>query len=392
LLKIDLHSRNVLYANGWTENRSIDISDYEQHLKDTGQPVSDTIRGFLRLFGGIKINQGIDFDPIRASRNAGDNARYERWIGKPLCIVGSYNPAVLLMSLEGEIYSVFDKNAALMGSTIDASLNALLSGGKPVMFVPLPRDLAPVQPVHPSKPLHFKKGIENNNEWDPVLKTVTVHEITFEMCRVPPGSFVMGNNEASYDTKPAHDNFVPHGFWIAVHPVTNEQWRWAVEKSAGRVKQPRITDWYSDAEKAQSPVVWIDWYQCQTFTTWLGKGWRLPTEVEWEYAVRGSSDVVLSHEQHALADFHHYEREGPITRENNNEEQTWVGAYNMTGRVLEWTNSQYRPYPYNSSDGREDLSNAIMISLRGLDGINRSRKPPKHSYNNTGLRICIDKL
>jgi formylglycine-generating enzyme required for sulfatase activity len=34
---------------------------------------------------------------------------------------------------------------------------------------------------------------------------------------------------------------------------------------------------------------------------------------------------------------------------------SWVGAMDMSGNVWEWVSSQYKPYPYNASDDREDM-------------------------------------
>ena len=44
------------------------------------------------------------------------------------------------------------------------------------------------------------------------------------------------------------------------------------------------------------------------------------------------------------------------------------GVYDMTGNMWEWTRSEYRPYPYDPNDGREDGQEPArkdFITLRG---------------------------
>ena len=43
------------------------------------------------------------------------------------------------------------------------------------------------------------------------------------------------------------------------------------------------------------------------------------------------------------------------------------GVYDLTGNMLEWTRSKYRPYPYDPNDGREDGAEPTRkyFTLRG---------------------------
>jgi formylglycine-generating enzyme required for sulfatase activity len=75
----------------------------------------------------------------------------------------------------------------------------------------------------------------------------------------------------------------PAGFWMMRTPVTNALWRVAVE--AGAVPEPRATDAYNDAAKAQHPVVFVRRAQARTYAAWVGG--RLPTDGEWTWAARG---------------------------------------------------------------------------------------------------------
>ena len=75
------------------------------------------------------------------------------------------------------------------------------------------------------------------------------------------------------------------------------------------------------------------------------------------------------------------------------------GFFDMHGNVWEWTSSLFRPYVYDSSDGREALADTGKRVLRGggfadpsflLDPALRHPERPGRRYRWNGLRLARD--
>jgi formylglycine-generating enzyme required for sulfatase activity len=112
---------------------------------------------------------------------------------------------------------------------------------------------------------------------------------------VPAGTAWLGGEGGSPGTQQVS---LPQAFYLGVYPVTQVQWQalmggnpsYFAREGGGRDRVKAV----SDTDLMHFPVEQVSWEDAQEFLKRLnerekGSGWlyRLPTEVEWEYACRG---------------------------------------------------------------------------------------------------------
>jgi formylglycine-generating enzyme required for sulfatase activity len=263
-----------------------------------------------------------------------------------------------------------------------------------------------------------------------------------QLVRIPAGHFVMGSVGGPRDEWPPAHVRIDRPFWIGVHEISNAQYA-QFDPSHDSHVEPKQAYQFGvhgyPMDRPEQPVVRVSWERAMAFCRWLsgktGLEVSLPTEAQWEYAARAGSDrpfwfggldddfgtyanladvnirkfasnpyTVDQAYPNATKYDDYMPRERRfddgmlLTCEGGRYKANPWSLYDMHGNVAEWTLSAYRPYPYNASDGREDLGGTERRVVRGgswRDRPMRSTASYRLGYQryqrifNVGFRIVV---
>jgi formylglycine-generating enzyme required for sulfatase activity len=168
----------------------------------------------------------------------------------------------------------------------------------------------------------------------------------------------------SHET-PQFDVFVP-AFYLGVFAVTNEQfarflsetrpearmfgtWASAIThiREPGRLGEPGRVD----PGFERHPVVHVSWLGAAAYCRWAGL--RLPTEVEWEKAARGTDARLFPWGNQWRDDWlcwrrgHRHRNEPTVPVDAHPEGRSPYGIFQMAGNVAEWCEDWYQPRAYD---------------------------------------------
>jgi len=204
-----------------------------------------------------------------------------------------------------------------------------------------------------------------------------------EMVLISGGTFIMGSDNGDPTHQPEHRVEVPD-FYVDRWPITNAEYKTFVDATDYPIPNYHVSwcntegyNWNPETrmypqDKAEHPVVLVSWEDAMAYAAWAGK--RLLTEAEWERAARG-----LNGNRYPWGDDFEASRcnckEAGINQTSSIDTfspngETPEGVIDMVGNVWEWTNSLYRPYPYDADDGRESRQASGFRVLRGASFVN----------------------
>ncbi len=240
----------------------------------------------------------------------------------------------------------------------------------------------------PPKP--FTETIEEEikipDDKDPDKFTLQKLKTTFEMVYVPAGEFLMGSPDAEKGRKEnegLQHKVKVNAFWLAKVETTWDLYDlWYrnkdlprrdeadgefeaknADKKLGpdaitRPTNPYVDDTYGHG-RAGKPAICMSHHAAMVFCQWLRhktkRGYRLPTEAEWEYACRAGSKGAYSFDdsKEKLADYAWFkdnaateDKPDGTTHEVAKKKANAFGLYDMHGNVAEWCLDQYDPKSY----------------------------------------------
>jgi gamma-glutamyl hercynylcysteine S-oxide synthase len=173
------------------------------------------------------------------------------------------------------------------------------------------------------------------------------------MIKIPDGPFVMGSSSERADPQDRPQHTVKSlAYWIDKYPVTNAQYARFVA-ATGHRPPLHWKDGKIPQGELMRPVTMVTWYDATAYAKWAGK--RLPTEVEWEKAGRGTDGRRWPWGDKMEPDrLNTYYNVGSATNVNAYPKgASQYGVMDLAGNVDEWTADDFAPYP--GSDAPPDL-------------------------------------
>jgi formylglycine-generating enzyme required for sulfatase activity len=181
------------------------------------------------------------------------------------------------------------------------------------------------------------------------------------MVAIPPGDAILGcspDEEGASTHDMRRQVQITHTYALGQHPVTFAEWDAALGAGA-QIAKPDDHGWGRGAR----PVINVSWHDAHAFIAWLNRkaglegredAYRLPTELEWEYACRAGSSTPFHFGDTLTSALANYDARyaygnGPIgvfrrmTTEVGCFAPNAFGLYDMHGNVWEWCADAWRP-------------------------------------------------
>ncbi|MBI5197073.1 MAG: formylglycine-generating enzyme family protein [Nitrospirae bacterium] len=234
------------------------------------------------------------------------------------------------------------------------------------------------------------------------------------MIFVPSGPFILGSDKEDKEKRAVEfgsikpwyldehpqQKIVVQAFYIDQYEVTNAQYLRFIQTT----EYFPPTEWDNGVlppGRESYPVTGVTWYDTGHYCQWLGK--RLPTEMEWEKAARGTDGREFPwgntfDKKKAQTGYADVKDAVPVGSFEAGKSP--YGIYDMAGNTWEWTQDWYQAYPNSSYTDARFGEKFKVIRGGGWGGIGhyalemyyrsayRFFADPRASFNDVGFRCA----
>ena len=242
-------------------------------------------------------------------------------------------------------------------------------------------------------------------------KETTIVGDGYKAILIPAGTFTMGctaeQDGCDDDEKPAHQVELTRDFYLMEAEVTQGLYQRVMGNNPSHFKG------------SDRPVEKVSWYDVMRFANQLSqlegleqcyqlngtnvswsnkdcKGWRLPTEAEWEWAARGGQPAQYSGSNDADTVAWYLDNSGNQTHDVCLKQKNGYGLCDMSGNVWEWVWDRRGAYgsepiqdPYGASEGpyRVLRGGSFRNGARLSRVLERNRTIPSSEGSLFGFRL-----
>jgi formylglycine-generating enzyme required for sulfatase activity len=201
--------------------------------------------------------------------------------------------------------------------------------------------------------LSYGKKIELSNE---IFSSRSTSYIEPHLILIKKGSFYLGNDKNPSES-PKKKIEIKKPFYISKYEVTFEEYDLYCKDN--NIMPPNDNGW----GRGKKPVIYVSFEDAKNYTKWLskktGKKYKLPTEIEWEYAFKSNStnnfkQIQKNLKQYAWFDQNSYSLGikskyfGPQEVGKKLPNQNKI--HDMLGNVWEWCDSDFTiDYTHNKA-------------------------------------------
>ncbi|HXX75600.1 MAG TPA: formylglycine-generating enzyme family protein [Nitrospiraceae bacterium] len=225
-----------------------------------------------------------------------------------------------------------------------------------------------------------------------------------DMVSISAGPFIRGTDSGGFDERPQR-TLVLSAFAIDRYEVTNFQYQQFVDATGHRKAGPpsRYAKNMGKMRGINQPVVYVSWEDAESYCRWKGK--RLPTEAEWEKAMRGTDGRLWpwgNSEQANGANWARvqdgYDVTAPVGSFRN--DRSPYGVMDGAGNVMEWVQDWYSESYYKdvSDQNSQGPEYGVYRVLRGggyttaggdIRITSRSKMVPDFRDETIGFRCAV---